>query len=232
MKQEIVWVTGAGSGIGKGIALAFASRGHRVLATGRDIKKLKIVESQGEGNIITAACDMSSYHSITTFLKSSPFCDGISILINNAGITSFTLAEEDSPELAEKMIATNLTGAIHAIQGVLPGMISRRDGLIVNILSVITQKVFTRSSLYSATKSGLQAYAKVLREEVRRYNIRVMNVSPGATDTPIWAEEMREKYSERMMHPDAIGELVYELCFLKGNAVAEEIVLRPPLGDL
>ncbi len=232
MSKQVVWVTGAGSGIGRELALAFSSNGHRVLATGRNLEKLKSLEAQGGGFITIAECDMASYKSINSFLYSKPECKEISLLVNNAGITSFTLAENDSPDLIEKVITTNLTGAIHAIQGVLPGMINRKSGIILNILSVITRKVFTKSSIYSAAKSGLEAYSKVLREEVRRHNIRVINVSPGATNTPIWSEEMRGKFAERMMDPKELAGLVYTVCFLQGNVVAEDIVLRPKQGDL
>lgn len=232
MNKEIVWVTGAGSGIGREIALAFALNGHSVLATGRSLEKLQNLELNGGGHINIAQCDMSSNKSISSFFEQKPESKDISILVNNAGITSFTPAENDSPELIEKVKAVNLTGAIHAIQSVLPGMISRKNGIILNILSVITQKVFTKSSIYSATKSGLEAYSKVLREEVRRHNIKVINVSPGATNTPIWSEEMRGRYAARMMNPKELAGLVYNVCFLQGNVVAEDIVLRPVQGDL
>lgn len=232
MNKEVVWVTGASSGIGRELALTFSSNGHKVLATGRNLEKLRSLETQGGGFITAAECDMASYESINSFLNSRPECKEISLLINNAGITSFTLAENDTPELIEKVITTNLTGAIYAIQGVLPGMINRKNGIVLNILSVITQKVFTKSSIYSATKSGLEAYSKVLREEVRRHNIKVINVSPGATNTPIWSEEMRGKYAQRMMDPRELAGLVYNMCFLQGNVVAEELVLRPLQGDI
>jgi short-subunit dehydrogenase len=100
------------------------------------------------------------------------------------------------------------------------------------VLSVVTKKVFTRSSAYSASKHGLIGYANSLREEVRKYNIKVINVVPGATQTPIWSHEMREKFGERMMTVEEVAQVLVWLYLQKGNLVTEEIVLRPILGDL
>ena len=117
-------------------------------------------------------------------------------LINNAGITSFKLAEENSINEINDIINTNLLGSIYAIKAVLPQMISNRSGTIINILSVVTKKTFTKSSVYSASKMGLLGYTNSLREEVRKYNIKVINVIPGATATPMWSKEMRNQFSE------------------------------------
>jgi NADP-dependent 3-hydroxy acid dehydrogenase YdfG len=111
-------------------------------------------------------------------------------------------------------------------------MISRNSGTIINILSVVTQKLFTNSSAYSASKSGLMAYSKVLREEVRNKNIRVLNVYPGATKTSIWPNNVLEKYSHRMITPEEIAKVVYQIYIQKSNVVTEEILLRPIQGDL
>lgn len=230
-KTKCVWVTGTSSGIGKSAAIAFAEAGYQVAATARNREKLEELAAQYQ-NISVYTCDMSEQEEIQQCISEIEKTHTIEIFINNAGMTTFTLAEDDSPALVRKIIDTNLTGAITAIQSVLPGMISRKSGIILNILSVITKKIFTKSSIYAATKSGLEAYANVLREEVRSHRIKVINVYPGATDTPIWSDDMRNKYAPRMMSPEAIGKLLVTACSLEGNMVAEEIVLRPPTGDL
>lgn len=230
-KKPSVWVTGASSGIGRASAIAFADAGYHVLATARNRTKLDELAALHK-NISVFTCDMSKPTDILSFAEAVKDTHQIEILVNNAGMTTFTLAEEDSSELIQDIINTNLTGAILAIQSVLPEMTVNKSGTIINILSVITKKIFTKSSIYAATKSGLDAYANVLREEIRKYNIRVINVSPGATDTPIWSGEMREKHSKNMMNAGAIGKLLVHVCSLNGNMVTEEIVLRPPTGDL
>jgi len=78
----------------------------------------------------------------------------------------------------------------------------------------------------------LIGYTNSLREEVRKHNVRIINVIPGATQTPMWNSEVREKYGDRMMTPEEIAQVIVWLYLQKGNLVTEEIVLRPILGDL
>jgi len=111
-------------------------------------------------------------------------------------------------------------------------MIKQNGGTIINILSAVTKKVFIQSSAYSASKHGLIGYTNSLREEVRKHNVRIINVIPGATQTPMWTSEMREKYGDRMMTAEEIAQVIVWLYLQKGNLVTEEIVLRPILGDL
>ena len=160
--------------------------------------------------------------------KTSP----IYCVINNAGITSFRKAEHDTFETIEDIVNTNLLGAINLIKASLPGMIERKSGAIINIISVAADKVFTNSSIYAASKIGLQTYSKVLREELREHNIQVINVLPGATKTEIWSEEMREQFGDRMMTPEDIADVVFNAFEMSDKLVQEEIILRPKLGDL
>lgn len=231
-KKKIIWITGASAGIGKSLAEVFVNHGHYVAGTARRIDKLnQIRETLGE-KFVPIELDISNKQSVEkVFVQlNSEFV--IDALINNAGITSFRKAIEDSVETLENIIQTNLLGSIYSIRNVLPNMIERKEGTIINILSVVTQKIFTGSSAYSASKSGLLAYTQVLREELRDKNIRVINVSPGPTATDIWPEKALDKYSERMMKPEAITNLIYKIYEEKSNLVAEEIVLSPITGTL
>jgi len=140
--------------------------------------------------------------------------------------------EENSVKEIDDVINTNLLGSIYTIKAVLPHFIRNGEGTIINVLSVVTEKTFTNSSVYSASKMGLLGYARVLREEVRKYNIRVINVIPGATETPIWTREMRDDNSERMMNPESIARLMVSAFLQSDNLVVEDIVVRPLQGDL
>jgi len=111
-------------------------------------------------------------------------------------------------------------------------MMNKNSGTIINILSVVTEKIFTKSSVYSASKAGLLAYTNVLREEVRTNNIKIINVIPGATKTPIWHPKAIEKNSERMMSPKEMASVIYEMHSLNGIMVPEQLTLRPIQGDL
>jgi len=234
-KEKIIWVTGASSGIGKSTAIQFVKGGFQVAASSRNGEQLERIKTDltEKGNLYEVyPMDISKYEQVdnTQILISEK--SKIDCLINNAGVTSFTKASENKISDIQEIINTNLLGAIYAIKAVLPQMIANKKGTIINILSVVTQKIFTESSAYSASKAGLMAYVKVLREEVRNYNIRVINVIPGATRTPIWPNTALEKYSNRMMSPDDIAKFVFDLYLNNSTIIPEDIVLRPIKGDL
>ncbi|MEJ2494369.1 MAG: SDR family NAD(P)-dependent oxidoreductase [Ignavibacteriaceae bacterium] len=112
------------------------------------------------------------------------------------------------------------------------GVKKNGGGTIINILSFAIEKTFINSSAYTASKMGLLGYSRVLREEVRDYNIRVMNIVPGATETPMWAREIREKEGSRMMNAESIARIMVSSFLHKDNVVTEEIVVRPIGGDI
>ncbi len=233
-KRNFIWITGAGSGIGKALAVNFLEEGYNVFATTRTTEKLSgLKEKYPDDKLIVAECDVADYFSIKgafDFIASDEI--NIECLINNAGVTSFSLAEDDDIATIENIISTNLLGSIYSIKLALPSMIENKSGTILNILSVVSKKVFTSASAYSASKAGLLAYTDSLREEVRKHNIRVVNIFPGATSTPIWDEKALEKYSERMMKAEDIAKIIVENYKNKNTAVLEEIVLRPVQGDI
>jgi NADP-dependent 3-hydroxy acid dehydrogenase YdfG len=233
--KKAVWITGTSSGIGRALAIEFAKNGETVIATSRNkslIQNIKTDLGSKSKNVIPYELDIRDYNSIWSFFSEVSKSFSINCLINNAGLSSFKPSYEDSVEEIKNIIEVNLLGAIYCIKTVLPSMFSRNDGTIINILSVVTQKLFTNSSTYSASKNGLMAYSKVLREEVRNKNIRVLNVYPGATKTSIWPNHILEKYSHRMMTPEEIAKVVFQIYSQKSNVVTEEILLRPIQGDL
>lgn len=233
-KKDTVWITGASSGIGKSLVKKFTSNNIHVTATSRRLNELEKLKNEINNLdlISIERVDMSSRASIEMMI--SNFSDKFNFvgLINNAGITSFSKAADDSVEKIEEIINTNLLGAIYAIKSVLPDMLNSKNGTIINILSVVTKRIFTASSAYSASKNGLLAYTNVLREELRENNIRIINISPGATATPIWPEKVLSSKISKMMNADDIADLIFTLYKNKSNLVAEDITIRPISGDL
>lgn len=233
-KKDTVWITGASSGIGKSLVKKFTSNNIHVTATSRRLNELEKLKNEINNLdlISIERVDMSSRTSIEMMI--SNFSDKFNFvgLINNAGITSFSKAADDSVEKIEEIINTNLLGAIYAIKSVLPDMLNSKNGTIINILSVVTKRIFTASSAYSASKNGLLAYTNVLREELRENNIRIINISPGATATPIWPEKVLSSKISKMMNADDIADLIFTLYKNKSNLVAEDITIRPISGDL
>lgn len=230
-----IWITGASSGIGRAAAIEFAKTGSKVFASSRRVSELERLNSELEDEKLSVeifACNIASQSNVDQVVKKITAKHKIDCLVNNAGITSFKLAEENSVNEINDVININLLGSIYTIKAVLPQMITNGGGAIINILSVVTKKTFTHSTAYSASKWGLLGYTNALREEIRRYGIRVINIIPGATETQIWSKEMRDQHSERMMSSEEIARVLVWTFMQKENLVTEEIVLRPIQGDL
>jgi 3-oxoacyl-[acyl-carrier protein] reductase len=230
-----IWITGASSGIGKSAAIEFAKTGAKVFVSARRAAELERINTELNSDKIfieVMPCNVASQTNVDQTVKKILVNSKIDCLINSAGITSFKLAEDNSANEINDIINTNLLGSIYTIKAVLPQMISNGGGTIINILTVVTKKTFVKSSLYSASKWGLLGYTNSLREEVRKHNIKVINIIPGATETPIWSKEMRDEHSERMMSSDDIARVLVWAFLQKENLITEEIVLRPIEGDL
>ena len=230
-----IWITGSSSGIGRAAAIEFAKTGAKVFASGRRAAELERINTELDSDKISVEvfpCNVASSTNVDQTVKKILANSKIDCLINNAGITSFKLAEENSINEINDIINTNLLGSIYAIKAVLPQMISNRSGTIISILSVVTKKTFTKSSVYAASKMGLLGYTNSLREEVRKHNIKVINVMPGATATAMWSKDMRSEFSERMMTSEDIARVLVWAFLQKENLVTEELLLRPIEGDL
>ncbi len=230
--SSIIWITGASSGIGKSIAKKFREAGFTVAISSRNEDELNKYVTKGKGGIIPAPLDLTNFNSIKKAYELLSEKFEIDCLINNAGITSFKQVLETSVEETGKIIKTNLLGAIFTTELVLPEMIKRKRGTIINNLSVATEKVFKNSAVYSASKAGLKMFSKVLREETREHNVRIINIYPGATRTPMWNNDSLNEFGNRMMSADDVAEIFLQAYLNKSTAVSEEIVLRPPLGDI
>lgn len=237
--NDMIWITGASSGLGAKLTIEFCKRGASVFATARRLEALEELKTQIDNlslnngyKLIIKKCDVRSSDDVSESLKFISDKGDLICLINNAGVTSFKRAEENSIQEIEEIIQTNLFGSIYTIKSVLSEMIYRKKGIIINLLSVVTKKIFTNSSAYSASKAGLMGYVNVLREEVRKYNIKIVNVVPGATETSIWSKEMIEKYSTRMMRPEEVANQIADIYFNQNSIVIEELVMRPVGGDL
>jgi short-subunit dehydrogenase len=232
-EQTGVWITGASSGIGKAAVKEFASVGFNIFASARRVTELdRLKEEIKSEHLEIYPCNVASQANVEQTFKKITAENQIDCLVNNAGITSFKSAEENTIKEIDDVINTNLLGSIYTIKSILPHMKKIGGGTIISMLSVVTGKTFTNSSIYTASKMGLLGYLKVLREEVRDYNIRIVNIIPGATESAMWTREMREQHSHRMMNPESIARLMVSSFLQKDNMVAEEIIVRPIEGDL
>lgn len=234
--NRVVWITGASTGIGFELAKVFAKSGYTIIATAR--RKSRLVSLVNEirfaGHEAYAfVCDVRSERSIiSTKKKILEKCGTIDILINNASITAFKSFIDTKPPEFDDIIETNLRGSYLMARTVLPIMMKKKRGHIINILSVAAHTVFTNSSAYAASKAGMLAMFNGLRAEVRKFNIKISNVMPGATDTPMWSPATRQKYSSRMMTPREVAEITIQIANQPKKVVIEDVIIKPIKGDL
>lgn len=234
-KKKGVWITGASSGIGRAAAIEFARAGFVVYASSRRITELERLNADlvpENLDVKIFPCNVASSANVDQTVKKIIAAGQIDCLVNNAGITSFKKAELNSIKEINDIINTNLLGSIYSIKHILPHMIENGGGTIINLLSIVTKKIFTESSAYAASKMGLLGYTNSLREEVRKYRIKIINIIPGATETPMWPQDVRKENSGKMMTSADIGRLIVWLYLQRGNMVTEEIVVRPITGDI
>ncbi|WP_304130373.1 SDR family oxidoreductase [Ignavibacterium album] len=234
-KSNGIWVTGASSGIGRAAAAEFARVGCKVFVSARrnvELERLNTELEKENRAVEIFPCNVASYQNVESVFKKISANNKIDCLVNNAGVTTFKLAVENSINEINDIININLLGSIYTIKAVLPHMIANGGGTIINILSVVAKAVYTKSSAYTASKMGLLGYTNSLREELREQNIRIINILPGATETPMWPSRLRELHADKMMTSEDVARIIVWAYLQKGNAVAEEIVVRPITGDL
>ena len=193
---QCVMVTGAGQGLGAAFAKAFAARGAKVALVGRTLEKLEVVRdgiSQAGGTSQAFACDISNEKAVLELMQAVNTLYGpVTILINNAAYHKSTKVVDTSLELWEQQIQTNLTGTFLCSKAVLPSMLERRYGKIVNISSSAAKHFFPGFGAYAASKGGIVSFTHTLSEEVKHQNINVNAIYLGMTNTEHTQERLNE----------------------------------------
>lgn len=199
---KTVLVTGAGSGMGRAMVAEFVARGANVAALGRTLAKLEdsIREAPGPGEGRAFRVDVGSPADIATAVAEVVRLWGcIDVLINNAGVLdSYAPAHEVSLEEWNAVIATNLTGPFLMCKAVIPHMLAQGKGAIINIASVSAFSAAGGGSAYTASKHGLQGLTKQLCFEYGALGIRVNEICPGATATPMAIPDTKGEHSPDM----------------------------------
>ena len=136
--------------------------------------------------------------------------------------------EED--HVLESMLAINLSSAYHLTRVLLPSMMARRSGHIFNMCSIASLGAYHNGGSYSISKFALMGFSKNLREEMKKYNIKVTSVYPGAVYTASWEKSGIEK--SRIMETGDIADMIFAAASLSPQACIEEIVIRPQKGDI
>jgi 3-oxoacyl-[acyl-carrier protein] reductase len=206
-------ITGAGRGIGRATAIALAKEGIHLGLIGLNMSNLEKVAAELAGfdvKVSAATADVTDLESVTHAVEHIKSDIGpIDILINNAGIAKFGGFLDLSPEEWEKIIQVNLMGVYNVTRVVLPGMIERKSGDIMNISSSAGQKGAPVTSAYSASKFAVLGLTESLMLEVRKHNIRVTALTPSTVVTDLAIEtNLVSGKEENVMHPEDLAELI------------------------
>ena len=179
--MKTILVTGATAGFGAAFARRFIKDGHRVIATGRRTERLAGLAAELGENLLTAALDVTDTKSVAGFLTSLPESwREIDVLINNAGLAlGLSPAWEAKLEDWDTMVATNITGLIHVTHAILPGMVARNSGTIINLGSVAGEYPYPGGHVYGGTKAFVRQFSLNLRADLVGKNIRVTDIEPG-----------------------------------------------------
>ncbi len=213
LNGKIALVTGAGKGIGKAVALALANEGVHVGIISRTAKDLEQVAEQIKAtgsNTAIATADVSNMEEINAAVKSITDQLGyIDILINNAGTGTFAKFLELDPQDWIKQVQVNLFGVYYTTRAVLPQMIERKSGDIINISSTAGKNGAAGTSAYSASKFGVFGLSESLMQEVRKHNIRVTALAPSTIVTDLAeSANLITGDPEKVMHPEDFAELI------------------------
>lgn len=230
--SKVVIITGASKGIGKAIALKFAeNKSFIIFLFGRNETKIKSLQKQISKKNITVEYYLGDvgdetfvHQSVATILKKYKKID---ILINNAGIAYFEQFVDSNLEQFQTQINTNLIGVYNFTKAVIDGMIKKKNGSIVNIVSQAGKVGFSYGTTYAATKHAVMGFSKSLMLEVRKYNIRVIAVCPGSVETDMIENSPIHKTTKQVLKPKDVADIVFATICLPNRALISELDIRP-----
>jgi NADP-dependent 3-hydroxy acid dehydrogenase YdfG len=233
--KPLVIITGASSGIGAATAKAFAAAGCPLLLLARRLEQMEALKLQ---NTLCRKVDVLDRKGLQTAVSEAEARFGpAEILINNAGIMLNGDPAKQSPEEWDRMIDVNLKGVMNGIHAVLPAMVARESGTIVNIGSIAGRKTFGAHSVYCGTKFGVHAITETIREEVASKNVRLITIAPGMVGTELVSHATDEAakagwlaYAEQIggpLVPEDIAEAILYACQAPQRVCIREIVICP-----
>jgi 3-oxoacyl-[acyl-carrier protein] reductase len=213
LKNKNAFITGAGKGIGKAIAIALAKEGVNLILVSRtqtDIDQLAEEVSNLGVKTLALSADVSDIHSINAAAeKALAEFKNIDILINSAGIASFGKFLELEPEAWERIIQVNLMGTYYTTRAIIPNMIERQTGDIINISSTAGLNGNALTSAYSASKFAVLGLTDSLMQEMRKHNIRVTALTPSTVATDMAKDlNLTDGNPEKVMQSEDMAELI------------------------
>lgn len=213
LKGKKALITGGGKGIGRALAVALAQEGVDIALLGRSAGSLEAVAKEIGGTgvkVAYATADVSDIQAVNEAVALlTKELGEPDVLINNAGIAAFGGFMELEPAQWEQIIRVNLLGVYYVTRAVLPGMIARKTGDIINISSTAGQRGAPLTSAYSASKFGLLGLTESLMLEVRKHNIRVSALTPSTIATDMAKDlHLTDGNPDKVLQPEDLAEFV------------------------
>ncbi|MEV1023273.1 SDR family NAD(P)-dependent oxidoreductase [Streptomyces sp. NPDC050264] len=236
LEGKVVLVTGASSGIGRATALALSREGARVAVGARRVDRLKALTEEAGGGMLPLELDVTDRRSVNDAVEATVARFGtLDILVNNAGVMlSSPVLGADTAEWT-RMVETNLLGSMYMVHAALPHLLASK-GAVVQVSSTSGRAASATSGVYAATKSGINAFAEALRQEVTELGVRVVVIEPGFVATELaghitdpairtMAKSMAE--SMRTLRPEDIAAAVVYAVTQPEHVAVNEILIRP-----
>jgi len=231
-----VIITGATKGIGRAVAHAFAAAGCNLAICARNASDLSLFSEELREvfpaiRVVYQPCDVSDAAQVRSFAEMvRREMIVVDVLVNNAGIFLPGSVSEEADGVFEKLFFTNVASAYHLTRAILPAMHKSVKPHIFNMCSIASITAYANGGSYTISKFALLGFSKVLREELKSTNIKVTSILPGPTWSDSWQGTDLPK--ERFTDPNDVAATILNAYHLGDNAVIEEIIIRPQLGDI
>ncbi len=239
--NKIALITGATSGIGKATASLLAKNNFNIILTGRRIDRLaqtaREIKEQFGVQVLPLVFDVRNYEEVKKYLGNLPKeWQNIDVLVNNAGLAvGANTIDKGLIDDWDRMIDTNIKGLLYVSKMIMPLMIARKMGHILNIASIAGKEVYQNGNVYCATKHGVDALSKAMRIDLLPHNIKVTNIAPGMIDTEFSVVRYKgnqQKADEvyRNMEPllaEDIAEIILFAVQRPSHVTLNDIVVMP-----
>ncbi len=239
--NKITLITGATSGIGRSCAYIFAKNNHDLIITGRRKDRLDSIgndlKAKFDINVLSLSFDVRDNEAVKNAISSIPSeWKNTEILINNAGLAVGlgTLQEGDIDDW-ERMIDTNVKGLLYMSRAVLPLLVKRNKGHVINIGSIAGKEVYPNGNVYCATKYAVDALTKAMRIDLVKHGIKVTQIAPGAIETEFSIVRFKGDKDKagsiydgyQPLLPDDIANVIYYTTTLPDHVNINDLVIMP-----
>jgi len=241
MERKIVLITGATAGFGRATAIKFAEHNYNVIITGRRQERLneleKIIRETYDVDVLSLCFDIRNRMGVKDAVDAIPDnWKKVDILVNNAGLAmGLSTIQEGDIDDWETMIDTNIKGLLYMSRAIMPGMVERNAGHIINIGSVAGKEAYLKGNIYCATKFAVDALTKSMRIDLLPHNIKVTSISPGLAETEFSlvrfkgnAERAKVPYQNiAALTAEDIADTVYFVASRPLHVCINDIVIMP-----